>query len=158
MTAVFSNAPGQVTVVEDTGLPMQLRIALDGWTGPQGMKAIIVGFQLGSQGNQQFTNTLRKLIYAYTFGEHIGTLALSGMCFASDCNVFGGAGGVSGLENVMQYYNQDRLSASGSPVNVAIGSSVRFPAFLTSISAGVQDPSLGLSQFTLGMHCPPADT
>jgi len=152
MAAIFASGPGQVTAITDAGIPITTRIGLDGWTGAENMKAIITGLSVAAAGNQQFFQSLRNFIYIYSFGERIGELMVTGATFSGSCNF-----AESGFERVLGYYNQARFSRAGVPVSVAIGTTVRFPGFLTGGNFNLGDPISGIGQFALKFNVAPSE-
>jgi len=48
-------------------------------------RSIIVRMQIAEQGNYQFLHTIGNDVYIYVFGDRIGSLTLSGISFATDC-------------------------------------------------------------------------
>lgn len=146
MGLLIVSQPGTVIAVADpTDTPLPL--AVQGWGGAASMKSIITELNVGRQSGTQFVHSLKDSIYAYSFGERIGALRIAGLSFASLC----GTDATSGVEAVLNYYNQYRASSAGAPVTVAIGTSAagRLRGFLTQLNLSIARPEARLAQFAL---------
>lgn len=154
MPLFFSHARGSVKRVEGPwqGAP-NLRIRV------QGMQdnitrdhAIITQVGVTQNGNFQFVHTLNDQIFVYVFGDRISEVRISGIAFGHPCD----GQDSNGLEDILQGYEEKKLSATGRPVTVLVGSK-RFQSFLTGVSLEVVDPELQLGQFTYRFHSFPQD-
>lgn len=105
--------------------------------------AIITSAKIHDQGNYQFLHTLNNTIYAYVFGDRIGDLTVSGICFASPCD-----GRESGFRQVLRNYEQNRIAKSGRPVFGSFAG-LSFIAFLTEIGVEITDAEKNLGQWTM---------
>jgi len=112
-------------------------------------KSIITRMTVAQSSSYQFLHTLGGDIYIYVFGERIGTMSISGLSFAKSCAP--GDDGQHGLEKMLKWYKQYRLSARPTPVNILIGSSTTLQAFVSDITGDVVDPSLFLVQWTMNL-------
>lgn len=148
---VFSNRPGRAIMVPDVGFP--LTINLGDWPGGNNLKAVITSFSLGSMGNFQFLHTLRNFVYVYVFGERISEINIGGVAFAGDCE----HGALSGIENLWDYYQKNKIAAKGTPVAIAVGTQMSFQGFLTGFSVNVANPDLGLTQWGMRFHFHPPE-
>ncbi len=146
---IFSN-PGRVVAMETSALP--IRVTMECWNGKD-FKAIITAVSVSNQGGYQFIHSLRDYIYVYIFGERIGELTVSGVTFMGSCDSSTG-GGDSGIEAVLQYYEEMRATKRLKPVDVQIGITL-FKGFLLSARADITDASTGLGQFAFKFHFPP---
>lgn len=145
MTTILTSAPGVVTRLNTGRLAIPFRIDLPNFPSDG---AIVTHAQMEQAGNYQFLHTVQDFIYVYIFGDRIGTLTVSGVAFLAKCS---GAG--VGIEEVIQYYNNNRLAIAGGPVRVGFGS-IPFEAFLTAASFNVRDTGLNgsLGFFTFQFH------
>lgn len=162
MALVFPNVPGRVALIppKDAAgfLPVQLRITPGPWSGgpsPLFMKAIITQFTVQFQGQQQFLHTLRDFIYVYSFGEGIAQAGMSGLAFADTCPA---SHGLTGPEQIINYYDEFRLSRHGQAMQFAIGgaSGRAFHAYLTGMQLVLRAAEQqNLADFSLNFHVPP---
>lgn len=143
MGHIFSVSPGHVVAVRmPDAAPMA--ISLDGWGGFQTRRSIVQSISITTQGNFQFLHTLRGFVYVYVFGERMGELTLSGLSFAGMCD----GGNSSGLMQVINYYDQYRVSKTGQPVSVWIASA-GFRGFLIGSKFDIVNPEAGIGNFSL---------
>lgn len=151
---IFGNDPGLAGAYAVPGLPANLMV--QGWNSLNGVpkifKTALTGYSFGGTGGYQFLHTLRDVIYIYVFGERIGQLQLTGVAFMGLCSQ---PQDTSGLDDLYNFYNENRLSVSGIPVNVTFGIQTSVQAFLIGFNLGIVDSQSGLAQFTLMMTYPP---
>ena len=154
MPAMFTAVPGKVAVITGATLPMT--ISIDG-TVPTSTRAIITAFRTSMAGKYQFLHTLNRDIWVYTFGEAMGNITISGVCFASGCAPTSAGPNVSGIEEILEFYRLNKLSATGKSMILQIGSapSGRFNGFLTSCQVGIDAPEHQLGSFALGFQTVP---
>lgn len=177
MSIFFSNSPGRVKRVEPAGggnsSPSVIMRIQGGagsdtnvFVGPNTRNMIVTQMSLSQQGNVQFLHTIGNAIYAYVFGNRMGELRVSGLCFA-ECGdnapgSLGPAGPASagppgqspvptaadnGVIRLLDTYKARRVSNSPTPVDAFIGGHT-FRAFLVSMNLEIPDPSLPLAQWT----------
>jgi hypothetical protein len=162
MALVFPNIPGRVALIppKDVAgfLPVQIRVAPGPWSSgpaPLFMKAIITGFTVQFQGQQQFLHTLRDFIYVYSFGEGIAAATMSGLAFADTCPQ---GHAMTGPEQLINYYDEFRLSRHGQAMQFAIGgaSGRAFHAYLTGMQVALRaQEQKNLADFSINFHVPP---
>lgn len=162
MALVFPNVPGRVSLIppKDAAgfLPVQVRVTPGPWStgsSPVLMKAIITEFSVQFQGQQQFMHTLRDFIYVYSFGEGIAQARMSGVAFADTCPK---QHGMTGPEQLINYYDHFRLSKQGQAMQFAIGgaSGRAFHAYLTGMQVVLRAAEQqNLTDFTLNFAVPP---
>jgi len=151
---IYSAGPGAVVSIGDQSL-LPLRVAMTGWGGFSFFKALITEAAVQRSGRYQFLYTLRDFIYVYIFGEALGEINISGVAFSNVCPDQSTVTGVkTGFEYVLSYYEQYRLSRTGAPVIITIGTT-SFQAFLTNIALTAQDPQTQLSSFKMRFLFPP---
>jgi hypothetical protein len=147
-TAIFATQPGYALAVKDSAAA-PLTIGLTDWGdiasggGFANMGAIITSIGVREGANYQLQHTLRKFVYAFTFGDRSGDLAISGIAFAGNCD-----GGAAGVDRVHSYYRSHRISSRARPVGVAIGGSA-FPSLLVEGGINIDNPQAGLAMFSL---------
>lgn len=156
MAQLFTQAAGNVTAVINVGLPMNIRVRPQGWTGFFGMKSIITSATIASEGNFQFMNTMKNSIYVYVFGEKIGEIVISELSFPGLCGGIAQIGLDSGFERVMNYYDTGRISRTGAPGIITVGRR-GFPGFMTAFNGSISNPRTGISQFALRFQIFPTD-
>jgi hypothetical protein len=113
--------------------------------------AIITRITISHQANVQFLHTLGSAVYIYVFGDRIGQLGLSGLAFNANCDY---PDGPLGIERMMVWYRENRISTRGAPVRVLVGSTP-IEAFVTSSTEDAIDAESGLVQFGLNMQILP---
>jgi|GEM_PF-5098961 len=110
-------------------------------------RAIITQAALVEHGNFQFLHTLDETIYAYVFGDRIGELRVSGVCFTIPCGPAVGPAQGSGIKQVIDSYAENRLAKTGAPVLVNYGETT-FKGFLTGMNVEVVDAERNLGQWS----------
>jgi hypothetical protein len=144
---VFQGNPGRLVVLTDPTVPGFTRSMATPTPGitVQGQRSIITRVAVAQQTNAQFLHTLGSDIYIYVFGDRIGQLVISGLSFAADCD---GGGDAHGMELMMQYYTENKLSARRDPVKVMIGR-VPVTGFVQGLTTDIVDPSTRIAQYNL---------
>jgi len=132
---------------------LPFRIRVQNFTGPDGsafrtFRCIITEAGVKQAGNFQMLHSISDFIHVYVFGDRIGELVVSGICFGSFC---GDAPGTpSGIEMAMSYSRNNRLGARGTPALIAVGGSANaaiFVAFLVGGEMKVINPETPVGQF-----------
>ena len=113
--------------------------------------SIITRLTLNHQTNVQFLHTLGAAIYIYVFGDRIGQLGLSGLAFNSACE---GTDKKLGIERMMSWYKDNRISERGSPVRVMVGNTP-IEGFVVSSSEDTVDAETGLVQWGVNLSTLP---
>ena len=144
MATILSPRPGVVFRFDAEVAPVTL---LAEGMGPS-LAAALTGVEAGLQAGVRFTNTLRQMVYAYTFGEKPAQLSLSGVLFSGNCQ---DPAGRHGLERMLGYYWAYGLPRRGAPIAVVVGQVV-LEAFLVGGRFGINDPQTGLGAFTLDLR------
>jgi len=141
---VFQGQPGRVVTIKDPAVPARVRplarpkpnISISE------QKSIITHITVAQATNHQFLHTLGNDIFIYVFGDRIGQIELSGFSFVENC----GGGGRHGMELMLDYFEQNKLSARKEPMQILVGQ-VPFQGFLTNMTNTVVDPATWLTQF-----------
>jgi hypothetical protein len=149
MPVFFANNRGQVVRVggRSTLGPSPLAIRLKGTDlGGQGGQnpnatAIVTQSKITAAGNTRIQHAADETIYAYTFGDRIGELQISGVCFARAC-----FNREPGKSQVLRIYRENRVAASARSVLLSIGTDV-FRALLVGMTLEVADPETELAQW-----------
>lgn len=167
MPNIFASAPGRVMQIAGNSLPMTIRFGnfaksgkYDIWRGFQSFKSIITGLSFQQQSGFQILHTLNQFIYIYNFGERSSDLMINGLCFMANCtdSVNLATGIIStptGLEHVIKFYKQNRLSTSGAPLSFTIGTTIALKGFLVGLRTDMTDPNSGIAQFSMQFKVPP---
>jgi hypothetical protein len=100
--------------------------------------AIITSMSLELSGNYQFLHTLNDFIYAYSFGDRIGTLNVSGVGFARACS-----GGKGALLKTYEWYKTNRISRATQILTIVIRDSESSGTFLGFLTGMRLDASSG---------------
>lgn len=152
MAFLFAHARGAVKLVEGPWHgPALLRLAVqDMRRDMPATKMIVTHFALRQQGNYQFVHTLADRVFVYVFGDRISELLISGIAFGNPCD----GDGRSGVEHALQAYQKHKLSLTGRPVVVALGS-FRFQSFLTGMKMEMADSATQLAQVSYIFNCFP---
>lgn len=90
---------------------------LDGF--PRHDSVIITDIGYRQSVNAQFLPSLADLIYVYVFGDKMGDVRISGLCFDMTCNDTSTR--FQGVRRALSYYSQHRASVENKSVNVTIG-------------------------------------
>lgn len=112
-------------------------------------RSIITRVTVSQRGNFQFLHTLGNDIYIYTFGDRIGSVTISGLAMASDCDASSDA--QHGVEKILAWYSDNRLAQRKSPVLVTIGAQTVIEGFVAGNDCDVVDPSIQLVQYNLSL-------
>lgn len=156
MAAFFAHKRGSVVRVtgqwQQAGGLLPFRIVMAGMdiTSPN-TRAIITQGAIVEQGNYQFLHTLNETIYAYVFGDRIGELRISGICFAHPCD-----SRISGMKQVIDNYRAKRIAQTGGPVQVSFGE-IDYKGFLVGMNLDVSDPERNLGQWTFSFNTFPGN-
>jgi hypothetical protein len=84
----------------------------------------------------------------YVFGDRISELQISGIAFAQLC---GGTSTESGMAEVLDFYEKNRISEAAAPVKIKFGERA-FEGFLTGCQVEVAKPEVTLGQWLMRFH------
>lgn len=127
--------------------PGSIRIQL--WPGFVSFKSLITNLTIQEQGSYQFLHTLGDNIYLYLFGDRIGQLGVSGLCFGASCSNPGVT--AHGVNIVRNYYLNRKISTSQARTDVFLAPATILPCYMTGFRAQVADPAMNMFQFHLEM-------
>ena len=142
-TCIFTTSPGVAVAIADPNITT-VNFGFTNWLGYANENAILQGISITSQGNYQFTCTLRNFIYVYVFGEKVGDIVITGLTFAGNCTAIA----FGGMTSVVAYYNANCISATGMPIGVGLGMD-SFSAFLVGCNISMVNPETQVGQFSL---------
>jgi hypothetical protein len=145
---IFEGTPGRVIQLDDAAIQATVRpvVTAEPSISFAEERSVITRVTVSQQTNHQFLHTLGNDIFIYVFGDRMGQLTLSGLSVTEDCSE--GRGGEHGLEKMMRWYRDNKLSSRKSPVNILLG---RLPltGFVTGMNNDLVDPKTWLVQFAL---------
>lgn len=111
------------------------------------LKIIVTGITIQEQGNMAFVSTFDDSVYAYIFGDKIGQIRVSGICFNETCNA-----GVrtSGFYNVMQQYRNARAAnaAISNPLTYITVAGGTYSAFLLAMNLDANDAARNIGAWS----------
>ena len=160
MPAFFSHNRGSVVRVTsqhgDGGATLPFRIVMLGTDiGAETTRAIVTQAAVVENGNYQFLHTLNETIYAYVFGDRIGELRISGVCFTLPCT--GPNGPTDGIRQISDIYRRLRIAApGGEPVRINFGS-IDYSGFLVGMNLDVVDAERNLGQWVFRFNTFPGN-
>ena len=141
--SVFSQVgqTGVSVVGGTTGL-----IKVGGFT-PSFVAVTSVGFSQDSA--TQFMQSLKRVVYVYTFGERMGTIEVSGVVFLRPCTTNPFALANTGVDEIFDFYKEFTVSNRSEPVAITLGRGNRMQGFLRGLRSTFQRPESGMIGFTL---------
>jgi hypothetical protein len=126
-TSLFTNAPGAASRVKTTRPGSTLIISLDDTGNTAAARFIKTQIAARLKGAYQFMHAFDDAIYAYTFGDRIGEIRATGVAFFSLCEASEGSEGSAGadqgcgLDDVVDYYNRNKIAKRTTVVNIQLG-------------------------------------
>ena len=148
----FSNAAGRVVAFEDSGLPSVAAVSVSGFGGFTQTRSIITRVGFSGSANASFKHTVGGAVHIYTFGDRIGEAVISGLCFDSGCE----SNEFSGLEQIVDYYNRNRVSERGSPITITCGARLSLLAYLISVTCDVAETTSRVYQYSFKLVLVPS--
>jgi hypothetical protein len=104
----------------------------------------ITGFSLDMSTNHQFLHALNEFVYAFAFGDRIGELTVSGICFTTkDCN------NADDMAKLLRYYQTERFAVKADATKITIDGSIVLVGFLTGARVEIPNPALPVAQWVL---------
>jgi len=156
---IFSQSAGFVSTFDDPAVPANVLFSLEPqtWQGYSGFKAIVTRVSFGGQGNYQLAHSIGGQVHLYVFGERVGQLTVAGIAFDDTCDVPASAGMPTGIENVLTYYNSNRLAERDTPLTITIGTNTVLLGYLSAIAADAHDARARMWQFALEFKLVPTE-
>jgi hypothetical protein len=140
MADIFITSPGRVGIVRGEGtIPGSVEV-IDkrGDRFSAFSRVIITAVGYNQTCNAQFLQTLDNAIYIYSFGDRIGEIQIQGLAFAGlACTP-----SQAGVVDILRYYRDNRLSKTGLPIKIAIGTEV-IKGYLIGCRVLTQNPETG---------------
>lgn len=120
-------------------------------------KILVTAIAVTENGNMQFLHTLDDSVYAYIFGDRIGSVNVSGLCFhdaTCPSNLINTSGG-NGFQDVITMYRANRASVRPLPIKISIAGRI-YAGFLNGLQMNADDPASGIGHWTYNfMTLPP---
>jgi hypothetical protein len=153
MTNVYVTRAGHVGIIRGEGtMPGSVEImSSDGTRFASLTRVIITAIGYNQTVNAQFLQTLDNAIYIYSFGDRVGEVQIQGLAFAGlSCSQDNG----SGVVDILEYYKNYRLSKTGLPIRVAIGTEV-IKGYLMGCRVNTQSAETGTYSWALELAAIP---
>lgn len=158
---IFGSKPGRVSAIVDFEInAVPITITVGGSNGvpilstQSTYKAVLTSFSMEAMALSSENNTLRENIYIWVSGANaMQPVAISGILFPGTCNSGDQTG--SGYAQILQYYEQFRVSSLSLPIKIALEPHLVLVGFLKSLKMGTVDPSSGVGEFTFLFSSPP---
>jgi len=132
MADLFACQRGKVVVMEGCeGVPGKIILG-----GFEPLASIITSPAVTQRVNAQFQTSLKDSVYVYVFGDQMGNVTIAGVAFASRCQSED-----SGMEDVFNYYRDNRASQKKEPIEVTFGKQA-ISGFLMASELSSRDPDL----------------
>jgi hypothetical protein len=132
MADLFACQRGKVVVMEGCeGVPGKIILG-----GFEPLASIITSPAVAQRVNAQFQTSLKDSVYVYVFGDQMGNVTIAGVAFASRCQSED-----SGMEDVFNYYRDNRASQKKEPIEVTFGKQA-ISGFLMASELSSRDPDL----------------
>lgn len=152
MPLFFSGRPGRTAVLRDPAVAGSLALAQAypdlGWDG---QRALITRVTVSLRGNFQCLHSVGNQVFIYAFGDRVGEMTISGLAASGSCQ----SDPSHGLEDVLAWYGQNRISRRSGPVRVSLGVRTAFDGFVTGLTLDASDPNLHLVSFSAQLLLPP---
>lgn len=152
MPAFLSKSRGVVVRVDSVNaqlgdaFPFAVRIkdvASIGNTNGTDSRVLITQVSRNEAGSYQLQHTFGNTIYGYIFGDRVGELKLSGVCFTGGCEDH-----PSGIAAVHTTYELNRIAARNKPMIITFSGSFALIGLLTGASMDMVDPETQLMQWS----------
>lgn len=163
-TTIFPTGPGRVVALPPDASAGSLSgtsksIRLTNWDDGSGggfntFKSIITRIGVGRGSNFNVQPSLDRLMYLYVYGDRVGQVLVSGLCFDGQC---GDEGQNSGLAAVHDFYRKNRLALRSDPLILTIGYKASFTCFLSDLETDSGDADHLISQFNMKLVLIPDD-
>ena len=159
---IFNSDVGSVVAIVDKSTQATATLngplSVEGWSGFSSFNSILTRCMVSSQGNFQFLHSFGGSIYAYSFGDKIGTIGLSGLAFQKRCgDLDGGIGGTVGIKKALEFYNTNRIAKRESAMTVTFAGTA-LKGMLTSFTADVANAENLIFQFDMQLALIPDNT
>lgn len=152
MTVLFSNNAGKVSVLSDKSAGSMIALATIRATAQGGHNdfngdIILTKISSNQQTNTQFLNTIGGSVYIYVFGDRVGQLTLGGLCFDNDCSKTSEFPVRHGVENLLVWYKNNKVTNAESPMSISIGLQTIFSGHLLSLNVDGSDAASRVVSF-----------
>lgn len=105
-----------------------------------GLEAIVTGYNITAETRTQFTPTLGFAVYAYTFGENLVDITISGLgytpCGSDDFTI----------DKLIKFWDDNNVAKHGKPCRIVINKTT-YKAYLLASEIGESEQLLGMYPF-----------
>lgn len=138
MAELIASRRGTVVVLtrDDQQGDIPGKVLIEGF---EPLSAIIDSPNIEQSVNVQFQTSLSSAVYAYVFGDKMGSVTIEGTAFAARCGDSGPDLEQNGLRDVVEFYNTRRASQDKRLIVVTFGPE-RISGFLTAMRLYSKDP------------------
>lgn len=123
-----------------------VKIDFTEWGWFEGLSAIITRVTPTEHGNYQFLHCLGDHIYLYVFGDRIGQLGISGLCFNDNCQ---DPLQEKGISKVLGWYRDQRIAVRKDPLTFTFQPGQVLRGYLVEFRGDTVDVAQRLFQFYL---------
>lgn len=156
-TNIFSTGAGTIVSVDGTATTFAFTVDNNASLFDD-LQGLVTSIGYSAQSGFQFMHALREFIYLYVFTERVGEIVLNGLVAPASCIIDGSQSvtidgcqitAATGLERIIQWYECNRVTSRADPINIALGSTVSYDAFLVGMKADIVTAETGIAQFSL---------
>ncbi len=149
MAHLFSSRNRGVVVVRKVnGSPGVITFLSD---FPQTESVIITAIGYSQAVNAQFLPSLADLVYLYVFGDKMGRVEVSGICFDHTCS---DSTAMQGVNRTLSYYRDNRAAVKNQAVKVKLGNN-EINGFIIDLSVTTREASYKTMDFRLNIAALP---
>jgi hypothetical protein len=146
---MFNTGPGRLVSLPDPAAAGAQRLV--GLTGFPLPRVIITRVGVSAQASAQFLHSMGGQVFIYVFGDRVSSVRVSGLAFQAGC---GGGGSQHGVESVMRWYNQHRVTARQREMEVMVGTSP-IRGFLLGIDLDIVSPDTRIFSYVANLALVP---
>jgi len=121
--------------------PMTSLEGIDNSGGATPLLAIISRVTYDQAAKYQLSESIGDASFLYVFGDKPEVMTVSGIVFYTDCNAGqANASNRQGIDNLLAYYESNKVSKRIAPMDLIIGTTKVIRAFLLTLSTVSDDP------------------
>lgn len=142
----FREGEGKVFKIDSSESNIAAFIEVEGLDYDQ-VGAIVTQYKFTFGSNHQFATALDRNVYLFNFGDMMGTCDLSGLVIPESCD-----GGSPGIGAILDYYDQNKVSADASKppvVTITLAGTRQFRGYLTNLAVGLSNSKLMMATFNM---------
>ncbi len=147
---IFRSRPGFVKALrmDDVEGPAIVQIVSPRMKTLPSAPVIISRMGFAQRSNIQLSNTLKRSVYIYSFGDFLGDLRIEGIAFHGMCGDTS-EDRILGIEYVLAYYNQAKASRTATPVKVVVAGSSQIVGVIVGMTTQTVDADGMAHTFTI---------